>query len=108
MTDYIGNIIDAIPEDIKGGSSTPASHHLFDIAEDTTKLSQTNAYLYHHFVEQLISLSNRDLQDIQLSVSFLCTIVRDSDTDDYTNLERMIKYIQGTIGLPMIISINKS
>ena len=28
-----------IPEDIKGESASPATHHLFDITEDETKLS---------------------------------------------------------------------
>ena len=39
IINYIGNMLDNIPEDMKGESATPASHHLFDIAEDTTKLS---------------------------------------------------------------------
>ena len=43
MIDYIGNMLDDIPEVIKRGSSTPAAHHLFKILEDTTKLSQTDA-----------------------------------------------------------------
>ena len=29
-------------------------------------------------------------------------------TDDYKNLARVMKYIQGTIGLQIILSINKS
>ena len=32
MIDYIGKILDYILEDMKGGSATPAAHHLFDIA----------------------------------------------------------------------------
>ena len=32
----------------------------------------------------------------------------DPGTDDYTNLARVMKYIQGTIGLPLILSIDKS
>ena len=43
-----------------------------------------------------------------MSVSFLCTRVRGPDTDDYKKLSRFMKYIQGTIGLPLILSINKS
>ena len=39
MIDYIGNMLDKIPEYMKGESSTPASHHLFGISEDATKLS---------------------------------------------------------------------
>ena len=37
MIDYIGKVIDNIPEDMKGGSATPAAHHLFYIAENATK-----------------------------------------------------------------------
>ena len=31
-----------------------------------------------------------------------------TDTDDYKNLARLMKYIQGTIGLSLILSIDKS
>ena len=34
--------------------------------------------------------------------------MRGPDTDDYKNLAREMKYIQGTIGLPLILSINNS
>ena len=43
MIDYIGNMIDNIPEYMKGESVTPVAHHLFDIVEDATKLSRTHA-----------------------------------------------------------------
>ena len=101
-------MLENIPEDMKGESSTPAAHHLFDIAEDATKLSQADADLFHHFVAQLLYLSKRARPDIQLSVSFICTIVRVPDTDDCNNLARLMKYIQLTIGLPLILSIDKS
>ena len=32
MVDYIGKMLDDIPEDMKGVSSTLAAHHLFDIS----------------------------------------------------------------------------
>ena len=34
--------------------------------------------------------------------------MRGTDTDDYKKLERVMKYKQGTIGLPLIFSIDKS
>ena len=46
--------------------------------------------------------------DIQLAVSFIFTIVRGPDTDDYKKLSRVMNYIQGTIGLPLIFLINSS
>ena len=59
-------------------------------------------------VAQLLYLSKSARPDIQLTVSFLCTRVRGDNTDDYKNLARATKYIQGTIGLLIITSINKS
>ena len=32
MINYIGKMLDNIPEDTKGESATPTAHHLFDIA----------------------------------------------------------------------------
>ena len=57
---------------------------------------------------QLLYLSKRARPDIQIAVPFLCTRVREPNTDDYKNLVRVTKYIQGTIGLPMMLSIDKS
>ena len=55
-----------IPEDMKGESATPATHHLYDISEDTTKLSQAYADLFHHVAAQLVYLSKRARPDIQI------------------------------------------
>ena len=68
MINYIGKILDNIPEDMKGESATHAAHHLFYIAEDTTKISQADADLFRYFVAQLIYLSKRARLDIQLAV----------------------------------------
>ena len=38
MVDHIGNMLDEIPEDMKGGSATLSKHYLFDIVEDATKI----------------------------------------------------------------------
>ena len=48
------------------------------------------------------------LPDIHLSVYLLCTRVRGPGMDDYKKLARKMKYTQGKIGLPLILSINKS
>ena len=90
MIDYIGKMIDDIPKEMKGESATPAAHHPSDIAEEATKLSQADSDLFHHFVAQLLYLSERARPDIQLEVSFLCTRVRGTDTGDYSNMERVM------------------
>ena len=91
----------------RGESARPVAHLHFDISEDAKKISQANADLFHHFVAQLIYLSKRASPYIQIAVSLLCTKVRGPDTYDYKKLARVMKYIQETIGLPLILSINK-
>ena len=44
-------MLDDIPEYMKGESAKPTTHHIFDITEDATKLSRTDADLFHHFVD---------------------------------------------------------
>ena len=103
MVNYTVKILNDIPEDMKRESATPAAHHLFDISDDATKLPKTDADLFHQFVAQLFYLSNIARTYIHLAVSVLLTIFRDPDTYDYKNLSRVMKYIQGTIGLPLIL-----
>ena len=86
--------IDNIIEYIKGEYAATTAHHLFYIVEDSTKLSQADAYLCNHFVAQLLYLSKKARPDIQLEVSLLCTIMREPDTDEYNNLARVMKYIK--------------
>ena len=50
MVDYIGKMINETTEYIRGKSSTQAVHHPFDIEKYATKLSQTDADIFHHFV----------------------------------------------------------
>ena len=91
MIEYIRKMLDDTPEEMKGESTTPATHHLFDISEDATKLYQADTDLFHHFVAQLLYLSKRECPYIQLEVYFLCTRVRGPDTDDYKNMARVVK-----------------
>ena len=101
-------MFDDIPEDMKVKSTTPTVHHLFNISEDTINLSQTNTDIFHNFLAQLIYLSKRTRPDIQISISFLRTRTIGPCTYEYNNLERGMEYIQRIIGLPLILSINKS
>ena len=76
MVDYIGKMLNEIPEDMREELATPTAHHLFDVTDYYTKLSQTDADLFHHFVVQLLYLSKRARPDIQSELSFLCNRVR--------------------------------
>ena len=58
-------------------------------------------------VAQLLYPSKLSCINIQLEVSLLCTRVSDPDVDDSHKLARVMKYVRGTIGLPLIMPIEK-
>ena len=107
MVDYIVNILENILVYMKGEPATPAVYHLFDTSEYLTKLSQTDAELLHNLVENLLYLSKIAQQDIHSEIYFLWTIVIEHSVDNYKKLESVMKYIQGNIGLPLILSMEK-
>jgi hypothetical protein len=55
-------------------------------------------------VAQLIVALLRAPKDIQLSVSFLTNRANQPDEDDWNKLKRLLKYIRGTIYMPLILS----
>ena len=73
-----------------------------------TKLPRTDADLFHHFLAYLLYLSKGTRPYIQRPASLLCTRVRAPDVDDYKKLKSVRKYIQVTIGLPLILPMEKS
>jgi hypothetical protein len=55
---------------------------------------------------QLLYLSQRARPDICKATSFLCTHLTAPDEDDYKKLIRVLKYLQSTVDLPLILSAN--
>ncbi len=103
MIPYITNMLDEVPNDMAGESATPASSHLFQVNEDADKLDEETAQLFHHNVAKLLFLCKRARPDIQTAIAFLCTRVKDPDTDDYKKLTRTIRYLRGTVDLPLTL-----
>ena len=62
----------------------------------------------HSFIWPLLYLSKQSRPYINMGVSFLFTRLIYPGIDGYKKLVRVIKYIQGTIGIPFILSIEKS
>jgi hypothetical protein len=106
MTDYIQNMLDEIPTDMRGEAATPAANHLFEVNEDGEKLDEETAQLFHHYVAKLMFLCKRARPDTQTAVAFLCTRVKAPDHDDYKKLGRVMKYLRGTIDMPLTLEAN--
>jgi hypothetical protein len=94
--EYINKMLTELPSDMNGLSKIPASGHLFNINPDATKLPESKAQLFLHLVAKVLYLCWCTRQDIQTTVAFLCTWVKELDEDDYNKLTKVMKYIRGT------------
>ena len=63
--------------------------------------------MFLQYTAKILFLSKRARPDIKLTVAFLCTRVQKSDTDDYKKLAKVMKYLESTIGLPLILGMDK-
>ena len=59
-------------------------------------------------VARLLFVAKRARSDIQVAVAFLCTRVSSPTQQDYNKLTTVIKYIRGTIHLPLLIGWDES
>jgi hypothetical protein len=63
--------------------------------------------VFHHTVYQLLFAANRARRDIQTAVLFLTTRVKAPDQDDRGKLVRVLKYLNGTQYMKLILSADK-
>jgi hypothetical protein len=75
MMGYLRNVINSFPGATFGNASTPAADHLFSVSkEDEARLLEEERVLgFHHTIAQLLFMSMRARQDIQMAVVFLMT-----------------------------------
>jgi len=92
MYKYIEKMLEELPPNIEGLATTPASSYLFNTDPGCKKLCKEQGQLFHHLVAKLLYLSKHTRQDIQTAVDFLCTRVRESDTEDYKKMTKVMQY----------------
>jgi len=106
MYEYIEKMLEELPTNMGGLATTPASSHLFNTDPGCKKLCEEKGQLFHHLVARLLYLSKRTRQDIQTAVAFLCTRVREPNTDDYKKLTKVMQYIRNTKGITLTVEPN--
>ena len=93
MTRYVKAMVEDFkyPEEL--GSfvpKTPAAAHLLEVRDDVEKLDGDKAEEFHHVVAKGLFVSKRSRDDIQPTIAFLCTRVKEPDQDDCVgNTSRM-------------------
>ena len=108
MFDYLQDILDGLPDESRGEANSPASAHLFTIDEDAEKLPLDKADTFHHYVAKLLFMAKRTRPDIQTAIAFLCTRVKAPDIHDWKKLIRVMKYLQLTPFVPLVLGSDGS
>ena len=85
-------------------SRTPADDHIFKVRDDQPKLNEQKAQTFHTFAAKALFATKRARPDIHISVAFLTTRVICPDENDCNKLLRIMRYLQGTKEVPLILS----
>jgi hypothetical protein len=84
---------------------TPAGPDLFGQATDNTEvLEKEDRETFHTIVAKGLFLASRGRPDIQPTIAFLCTRVREPTRNDWIKLRRMMSYLYGTLNLVRTLS----
>jgi hypothetical protein len=106
MMEYIKTILNNFSEEITGEKTSPAGDHLFTVRDPSLAkmLPEEQAVAFHCATVQLLILSARARQDIQPATVFLTKHVRSPDEDNWGKIKRVLRYMKGTIHMPLILS----
>ena len=97
MKECIKEMLEGLPEDMRGEAATPAASHLFEVNDNNPQpLNEERAMFFHHYVAKALFLCKRARPDIQTSVTFLSTRVKGPDEDDYKKLKRLMEHLRKT------------
>ena len=106
MKDYLQEAIDAFPEDCGEACTSPGTTRLFHVNPEEELLKEPEQKLLHSLVAKLLFVSKRGCPDIQVPISFLTSRVTKADRADWNKLKRVLQYLQGTIDMPLTLSID--
>jgi hypothetical protein len=63
MYDYVEDILEDMPGDMKGTAPTPASDNLFDVDEDSAALNEKESDFFHRAKARLLFAAKRARPD---------------------------------------------
>jgi hypothetical protein len=107
MRDYVKEMLESFPITLGKNdvALTPASEDLFGQKGTTTqKLDKEKAEAFHTTTAQGLFLTKRARPDISTCIAYLCTRVKEPDTDDWEKLLRLMKYLNGTREMVLMLS----
>jgi hypothetical protein len=108
MINYLEDILSEMPSDMEGVARTPAQDDLFTVDESSTLLNVKDADFYHRTTARLLFAAKRARPDLQVAVAYMCTRVKAPKVSDYHKLGRTIKYLLGTVFMPLVLGWDRT
>ena len=78
-------------------ASSPANCNLYFIDEDSPSLSTTEAEVFHSTVAKMLYITKQARNDLETTVTFLCTRVSKSTRQDWDKLRCLLGFVHDTI-----------
>ena len=107
MTSYVKNMLECFPVKFSkmDKARTPANENLFNQGQkQRKKLNKQQAEIFHTTVAKGLFLAKRARPDIQTTIAYLCTRVKEPDEGDWEKLIRLLRYLNGTEEAKLILS----
>ena len=86
MCKYVQETYKMFPEDLGGKVSSTAAEHLRKVNDHEVNLDEKREQMFHTITARTLFCGKRARLDLQPTVAFLCTRVREPDEDDWKKL----------------------
>ena len=101
MPQYVEEMMEQF--EVEGRAATPALENLFEVREESPLLDDNLQEIFHSRVAKVLYIAKRVRPELLPTVIFLATRVKKASEDDWFKLTRMLKYINGTRELGIIL-----
>jgi histone deacetylase 1/2 len=101
MNGYINDLL--LLYSVEGNVNSPGTESLYVFRAEAAMLDQTERESYHSAVAKLLYLAKRARPDILTVVAYLTTRVQQPNVDDSAKLGRVLKYLNGTKDLGLVL-----
>ena len=103
MKEYLSNSFKDVPKNHKVHAVTPAEKHLLEVKEMARKRSKDDSQIFHNILAKFLFLSKQAQLDIITGVALLTNRVIEQDEKNEKKLSRILKYLQSTRYLLLIL-----
>ena len=93
--------------EVTGKASSPALSNLFEVRDDAEVLTDGQQLVFHSRIAKVLYLAKRVRPDLLVANIFLATRVNKATIDDWWKLDRLLKYINDTKSLGIVLEADE-